>query len=157
MGEAVKSSFQYLHVLKPVVEAKVYSVPGYVYSALRSFTESSDKSKYPWNTGVKVGETVIFTKIGRWTLCIYLHLPGVEASSIAELCAAVKPHKPVLVLWSNGKMEVSTATQSITVDFTDDYQLLSIFITSDVPFANPVSLYEVKEKLQRFFKAYFQC
>lgn len=133
---------------KQIIEAKVHKIPRHTYNIIRSFIESSDKPKYVWNVGIKLENSITFTKPGKWRLVVFLPSPqdNQEEKIYSVIELLTETGKTSFVIWSNGELEVG----DIKVKTDDDLSLLSTFITSDVPFAYPISFYAIVRKVQSF-------
>ena len=133
---------QTIRIKKPVRDIKMIKVSKHTYNVIRSFINSSSKDIYPWNTGVKVNNRVVFMKPGKWNLIIYLGSHDGE-KIIAELVS----RGDVLQL-SFKKLWID----SYDFDITDLMTLISTAIIPNdyVPYAEPVLLIDVVEKLREY-------
>ncbi|MGC9050619.1 hypothetical protein [Pyrobaculum sp.] len=133
-----------LEILKPVRNLEIHNVSRQVYNTLRSFVESSDKSTYPWNVGIWINsDTVVFEKRNKWKLYVYPHygyfkLYNWRGDLVVDGSRKENDRLMIYINTHNGG--------DISVDaYSDD--LYFIAITSDVPFARPIRLLEIIEKL----------
>jgi len=123
-----------------VVRAQVYEVEGVYYNALRSFIESSTRDEYIWNTGVIVGKVTLFKKPGKWTLEVYPDEGAVVLRGRRGIVLSVEVDLPL----------VRVKACDMLFEVTDLAELLPIYFTSNVPYAVPVSLYDVVTKVLRY-------
>jgi len=125
-----------------VVDAERIEVSKRLYNTVRSFMDSSLKSKYSWNVGVHLCKTVMFRKYNRWILVadengIVLHCGYFEVT-----CD---------VIWDGNKVHIHDRGKIIDIDITE--QPFKYFIVPDeeVPYAAPISVFDLAEKLRMYF------
>jgi len=130
-----------LVVKKRIVEARIHSVPRTVYRVFRSFVESSPKEIYYWNTGVLVGNEVVFEKRGKWKLVISLKEKSVALEK--------RQRTALIIRRENGQWRMSI--EGIPEVFPVETNVLyTNYIVSDVPFARPIAFSEIIEKIEEF-------
>jgi hypothetical protein len=120
-----------------VVRAEVHEVSRACYNVIRSFVESSTRDEYIWNIGVIVGKVALFKKPGRWALEIYPEEGVVLLRGRRGIAFSVEVDLPL----------VRVKACDMLFEVTDLAKLLPIYFTSDVPYAEPVSLYDVVRKV----------
>ena len=130
-----------MRIKKRVIEARVHSVPSAVYRTIRSFVESSPKEIYYWNTGIIVGENVIFEKRNKWKLVINSR----EKSVVLENRTA-----PVLILRKEND-QWKVMIEGVPEVFPLEVNVLRAnYIVSDVPFARLIAFSEIFSKIEEF-------
>jgi len=128
-----------------VIDANVVNVKKNIYRVIRSFVDSSTKDSYHWNTGVRVGDVVTFTKMNKWTLRI-----------IKTQCTAILASDDVEVVYrpchqcSNGSMLEIYYRGKIELAIPTLEEAVKTFIVADVPYATPLQLIDLIEKMQYY-------
>ena len=135
-------------VKKEIVNSQLINVPKHLYNTLRSFVESSSKKDYPWNTGVRLNDSVIFEKTGKWRLTIYTDLER-SGGTIAVLTSR---NNTVFVVSElrDGRRVIELPAINVQVNLANDVELRRTMLIADVPFAVPISLAEVVNKLYEY-------
>jgi len=123
-----------------VVRAQVHEVEPVCYNVIRSFHESSTRDEYIWNTGVIVGKVALFKKPGKWTLEVYPDEGAVVLRGRRGIVLSVEVDQPL----------VRVKACDMLFEVTDLGDLLPVYFTSDVPYAVPVSLYDVVTKALKY-------
>jgi hypothetical protein len=131
---------------------EIHNVSRQVYNTLRSFVESSDKSTYPWNVGVKLNnDVVMFEKKGRWRLLIYpkygyFKLLNWVGKLIMDIDRRVDDKLTIFInIYGEEKLSFDA--------YSDDLHFKAI--ASDVAFVRPVRLIEIVNKLCEYAKFEF--
>jgi len=119
-----------------VVRGEVYEVEPACYNVVRSFAESSEKDDYIWNTGIVLGNKVIFKKPGKWTLVVLPEESRVELRGKRGIVFSVEVDM--------GLVRVKACDMLFEV--TDLAELLPIYFTSNVPYSIPINLYDIVRK-----------
>jgi len=130
-----------LFIKKKVVEARIHSVPRSVYRVLRSFVESSSKEIYYWNTGIIVGENVIFEKRNKWKLVINSREKSIVLENRTALILILRKENDQWKVMIEGVPEVFPVETNV---------LRANYVVSDVPFARGIALNEIIEKIEEF-------
>jgi hypothetical protein len=147
-----------------VVDANVVKVSTSLYRAVESFAYSSLKTAYLWNIGIhlhrKFGEwswedTVIFKKSGKWTLWYVSRVeqnPPSEAAKSENYVVLETPNLRSHIKYDGVRVEVVDPLTTFTIE--DPIELERAFIAPDrdLPFAEPLSLAEVVEKMALYFE-----
>jgi hypothetical protein len=128
-----------------VEEARFLKVSKHCYNVLRSFLESSEKSTYPWNTGIKIGSMISFTKTDKWRLNLYLQ----EKHGIINL-AELEDSSGGVVLTLDAHKIIICGNQ---LTRTTDIQLYYVIPEEPVEFSIPLSVFEVEQKIRRYIDA----
>ncbi|MEM1599142.1 MAG: hypothetical protein QXI07_11635 [Pyrobaculum sp.] len=128
----------YRRIFKKVIEMRRLEVPPKCYSTIRSFVESSNKDKYTWNTGIATNNKIQFIKMYKWILVV-------DADGIKLL--RYKDNTTVLYIPSRGTNIIDVCRHELS---TDGLSPLSTVITSDVPAAREIYLYEVMNKISEY-------
>jgi hypothetical protein len=155
-----------------VVDANVVRVSTSLYRAAESFAYSSLKTAYPWNIGVhlcrrargKLGEwswedTVIFEKPGKWTLWYVERVeqnPPSEAARSENYVVLETPNLRSHIKYDGARVEVADPAATFAIDaYKDPIELERTFIAPDrdLPFAEPLSLARLVEKMALYFEA----
>jgi hypothetical protein len=148
-----------------VVDARVEKVSTRLYRALQSFLDSSEKTKYVWNVGVHLykerGEfswedRVIFKKPGKWIVEVvqYVYQRPPEEKKGEAYAALVVPRAHVK--FDGVRVEVADPICTFSIDaYKDPLELERTYLVPerDLPFAEPLSLAEVVDKLTEYFEA----
>ena len=108
-----------------------------IYNTLRSFVESSESEEYHWNKGCRIGNEIVFTKYKHWVLVI-------KENEVTLFT----PHREECVLVFHPLTNEMLIDEKVKWKF-DDGELL-IVPKTEVPFARPISIYEVLEKLEHY-------
>jgi len=123
-----------------IVKPNLIKIPAQAYRAVRSFVESSLKDEYPWNIGVNLNGTAVFTKPNKWVLRCWRDNSGI-------------PHR---------SLESPDGTTVISVDADcivnvinchpinlskPEFHTYFLVPDSDVPYAYPISLKDVVDKM----------
>jgi hypothetical protein len=125
-----------------VEEAKYVKINKHAYSILRSFLESSEKSTYPWNTGIKIGSMISFTKANKWRLNLYVQ----EKYGIVDLVELEDSTGGIVLVLDAHKIIVC----GNQLTRTDDLQLYYAIPEEPVEFAIPLSISEIEQKIKRY-------
>lgn len=123
-----------------VIRAQVYDVEPACYNVVRSFHESSEKESYIWNTGVIVGKVALFKKPGKWTVEVYPEDGAVVLRSKKGIVFSVEVDLPL----------VRVKACDMLFETTDLAELLPIYFKADVPYAEPINLYDVVTKALKY-------
>jgi len=148
---------------KKILPAKVAQVDKGIYNTIRSFIESSPKPEYEWNTGVKLGNQIVYRKEKKWILTVYLEpTPGSAPTYIdwREKEGDLETEKEVATavlttydgkdaVWLTNSRLIIFGTD-LSVDLNDRKALMSTYITSDVPFAIHIPVIDILEKIKSF-------
>jgi hypothetical protein len=153
-------------------QVKVIEVPRRVYSVVRSVVESSTKPVYEWNKPIKVSENIVkFVKyktlpngleVKAWEITVE---PLVIQREGAELCAtivSVRDGCNRLVADLVIRMEFTAyepgGTYTLIInnievkaDSIHEYEYYFISPSDDVPYARPISLASLINKLMFFY------
>ena len=115
------------------------------YNTIRSFVSSSSKSAYAWNQGQDFGDHVDFTKEGKWTLRVWKETETTENPVIASLLDR-KGREVLSLIITTEDVRISIGGHEFGIDG-------EVMITplGDIPFAVPIHLSEVKERLAEYF------
>jgi len=131
-----------------VVDANIVKVNKNVYRVVRSFVESSRKNQYHWNVGVRYGDEVIFNKMNKWILrivknqCVAVLASDYGVEIIYRPCHdKCSSDGSMLEIYHRGKIELTVATIE---------DAIKTFVTADVPYAIPLQLIELIEKMQYY-------
>ncbi len=138
-GEIIK-----IEIKKPVEEVRVVEIEPRIYNMIRSFVESSSKPKYLWNRGYRIGNTVIFTKDGKWQLEVMVSIPREEFDKCGESEHAiiVDLNRTLHIYRDCRKYYVSIRQYEFSFD--DAYR---VAFTSNMPFARPILLAEIIDRI----------
>jgi hypothetical protein len=128
-----------------VEEARSVKVSKHCYSVLRSFLESSEKSTYPWNTGVKIGSMISFCKAGKWRLNLYVQ----ERYGIVDLVELEDSAGGIVAVLDTHKIIICGN------QLTRDTDLLLYYVIPEEPveFSIPLSFSEIERKIKRYIDA----
>jgi len=127
-----------------IVDANVKKIPRNIYRLIRSFIDSSTKTTYIWNIGVRMGSIVRFVKFGKWILVIYITEKGLSA----ELCGygiKIVYNPDILLEISDGK-EVVFKSETIE-------EIVKIYFESDGPYMEPIPATYLIEKFDFYINA----
>jgi len=126
-----------------IVKPNLIKIPARAYRAVRSFVESSLKDEYSWNVGVLHGNVATFTKHGKWTLRTFTE-GGLSVRAL---------HLPdgSLIVKYNTRALTVIASNEIVID-CDKPDLHTYFLvpSEEVPFARPISVAELIDKLNKY-------
>jgi len=114
-----------------------------VYNIIRSFVESSPKPEYEWNTGIDMGNYVMFVKQGKWILKVWKEVR--KGDVVAELESTDNRYIATVRV---GEGDSCFDTQLyIGSQKVGDFDV----IVADVSFARPIFSYELRAKFLEYF------
>ena len=128
----------YRRVFKKVVEMNILKISPKCYNVIRSFIESSKKEEYTWNIGIATNNKIYFIKEGKWLLVI-------EETGIKLV--RYKDNTPVMYVSNDSIDSINVCGHQVPIDAISQ---LSTVITSDVPAAREIYLYEVMNKISEY-------
>ncbi|MEM1598735.1 MAG: hypothetical protein QXI07_09530 [Pyrobaculum sp.] len=128
----------YRRVFKKVVEMNILKISPKCYSTIRSFIESSKKEEYTWNIGIATNNKIYFIKEGKWLLVI-------EETGIKLV--RYKDNTPVMYVSNDSIDSINVCGHQVPIDAISQ---LSTVITSDVPAARGIYLYELVRKISEY-------
>jgi len=140
-------SGQELSIIKPVEEARIITLEPKVYSIIRSFVESSEKPEYVWNKGIKVGEKIVFTKPGKWVLEVFTQPP--QDGPFEPFIVCLEPAGIGVTVRGN-LIIYDVEGDAVRVPVSDIEALLKTYVTANVPFAIPISLWDILKKIRTY-------
>jgi hypothetical protein len=149
-----------------VVDANTVKVSAQLYRVVKSFLNSSLKTIYLWNTGVhqyrRFGEwswedVVTFRKAGKWTL---KYIDKVEQNPPSEAksenyVVLETPNLRSHIKFDGVRVEVVDPVVAFTIDAHKnpvELERTLLVPDRDLPFAEPLSLAEVVEKMALYFE-----
>ena len=149
-------------IIKKVEDAVIHKVPKIVYNTVRSFVESSPKPEYRWNVGIRIGNTVKFVKEGKWVLEVAEkaeipepeHVTGTVVATLDDAVSILAARDGRLLLQVSGVTDDDGAPKLFSVD--DIFELRKHYIIAEVPFAYPISLADIWEKVQEYVEFEFE-
>jgi hypothetical protein len=128
----------------PVKEPVVVEVDPEVYRTIQSFVESSRKTIYPWNIGIKTpAGAIIFEKYEKWKLVV--------SGNVATLYTSRGRYAVILVYHDFGEYEVTIS--GVTFKSTsEDFDVRTIFIkpSRELPFWRYISLDEIMQAFRDY-------
>ncbi|MGC9051665.1 hypothetical protein [Pyrobaculum sp.] len=140
-----------LEILKPVKEIERKTVLRHVYNTLRSFVESSSNLSYSWNHGVAIERnTMLFEKRPKWRLIIYrdsgfFKLYSRRGNLVMDVEKKMEYDKPVTYI-----INIYNGDSTLSFDAYDENELRFKAVTSDAPFARPIRVIEIIDRLCEF-------
>ncbi|RLG86887.1 MAG: hypothetical protein DRO39_01910 [Thermoprotei archaeon] len=126
-----------------IVEPRLIRVPAHAYRAVRSFMESSLRDDYPWNVGVVMDNVAIFSKPRKWILKTWRDAEGEHwllENSNQEIL-----HIKGSAVYINGNVN----DQPLDIN-SPELHVYFIVPDAEVPFAHPISLRDVVEKMLKY-------
>jgi hypothetical protein len=136
----------YVRKMVEIVDPKLLKLPKKLYNTLRSFLDSSEKNEYAWNKGVRIDNSIVFTKSLRWRLIIYF-VPQEKVVTSANLFS----YDGEFIL----AMDMDKVVVGNSVISRDDEYLAAYYVISDEPvkFASPLALIDIITKLKKYIDA----
>jgi len=130
-----------------VIKPEVLRVEKETYNIIRSFVESSTKAQYSWNVGILRGNVAIFEKPGKWELVVEI-IPN-RPEKRAMLTAR---HTFIKVDIEPG-FKIIGLEHELWVRDINDAKKFDIIPSEDVPYARPISLAELLNKIMMYVDA----
>ncbi len=148
-----QESINQIEIRKPVKKLEKISVTKQVYNTLRSFVESSNKETYEWNIGVWISrDTVLFEKRPKWKLYIYsdgnFKLYSWKDNLIMDMAKKVENDRLMVYINIYGN-------NTLSFDVYNENELRTKAIITNMPFAGPIRLIEIINKLCEYAKFEF--
>ena len=129
-----------------VVDAERIEVSKRLYNTVRSFMDSSTKTIYHWNIGVHLHRTVMFRKYNRWIL-----VADVENGNIVLHCGYFEVVCDIIY---DGKLHIHDRGNIIEIDIAHPDAFKYFIVPSEeVPYAAPISVFDLVEKLKIYYTA----
>ena len=138
-----------INVKKPVKQVEIIRVPQKTYNIIRSFVESSSCSKYSWNHGYRIDNTIFFIKPGKWILTIWTNS---EIEKLPHTHPAIVDLSDVVTITADKLLMIKYVSKVFDLEKDD---LRAYAITSDVPFAYPITLYNIVSKINEYVDVEF--
>jgi hypothetical protein len=148
-----------------VIDARIEKVSTRLYRALQSFAYSSERTKYVWNVGVHLHEEgefsweerVIFKKPGKWIVEVvqYVYQRPPEEPAKSETYVALETGRGY-VKYDGVRVEVAGPICTFSIDaYKDPLELERTYLVPEreLPFAEPLSLAEIVDKLAKYYEA----
>ncbi|MEM3457639.1 hypothetical protein [Thermofilum sp.] len=136
----------YRRVFKKVVEMRRLEISAKCYNVIRSFVESSRKEEYTWNIGIIVANKIQFIKMHKWVLVV--DPDGIKLLRYKDYTTgADSATAAVLYISRNNTDVINICGHQVPIDAISQ---LSTVITSDVPAARGIYLYELVRKISEY-------
>jgi len=130
------------------IKPKSLKVDKETYNTVRSFVESSSKIEYSWNVGIFRDNIAVFEKSGKWKLTIEMiqNRPEKRATLTAKNVFIKIDIEP-------GFKIVGLTERELWVRDINDAKKFDIIPSEDVPYARPISLAELLNKIMMYVDA----
>jgi len=145
-------------VRKKLLEAVMVEVSKELYRTIRSFVESSSKSKYSWNTGINYTNSLVkFVKPGKWELTVDL-LPEIRGdiydcpvwlrsligTGREGVTVCFRKEEDPVYHTPTVNMYINVAGDFVRFESVEDLELHRYVIyNKEVMFVRPITLYEI--------------